>query len=424
MRRLMSREYASSSDPLFNISKYRRVVRPLGWTILLIRDIFSQRFEELVTGIEPASAYSFSRYVYNFMVNKFGNFHLAERHIHDLFTSAWACQQQQPLCRLFLIFATDGASVQTPEYADQEALSFVLKAAGALAGEETVQLFPLPEDLESPAITVTIDAVAKAIKIMFPKHAQAALLARIKLINPEAVDLDGCLLIFAETWLSELRAKQNEISVLLQDSADSPEGGFSLETFSDFSAGMEAVANHLGLNSKVMQDVTIDLYIEGVRLAKTNGFSKVGTILWACRRRRFLYWDVPSDVLKAYPPAPQAQFALLELSWDAFHEPAEALIRDFTSLVEVGRAVELNADEVTSLRKIYNELSEDFDRVRRVLELGDPDDVSLAMVDRCWQDFKSTLSKLQLCHKLAGLGSTIKDAFDIRQQASESSATK
>jgi hypothetical protein len=48
----MSREYAASTDPLQGISWRRRVVRPLGWTIMLIREIFATRYEQMVTGIE------------------------------------------------------------------------------------------------------------------------------------------------------------------------------------------------------------------------------------------------------------------------------------------------------------------------------------------------------------------------------------
>lgn len=415
MRRLMSREYASSCDPLEGISKYRRTVRSISWTILLIREILSQRYEEVMSGVEPASAASFTRYLYNFMVNKFGNFHLAERHLHDLFTSAWAMQQQQPLCRLFLIFATDGASVNTPEYGDAEALLFVLKAAGALAGHEATHLFPFPKDLDTCTVSLDMDVVASAVEILFPKHAQAPLLARVKLSFPDAVDLDGCLFIFAETWLSELRNVQMKISVLLDDGGS----GVSLDTFSEFSAGMERVASHLGLDATVMQDVTIDLYIEGMRLAKARGMSKVDTVLWACRRRRFVYWDVPTEALKPFPKSPHSVFALLDLSWEAFQEPAEALIRDLTSLVEVGRAVELQAQDVTALRKLYNELVADMGKVRNVFELGDPDDVTPATVARCWQEFNATLSKLQLCHKLAGLGATLRDAYDMAHSSSE-----
>jgi hypothetical protein len=421
-RRLMSRQYAASTDPMMGISRHRRVKRPLCWVILLIREIFTARYEELFTDSEANVSISFSRFVYNFMVKKFGNFHLAERHLHDLFTSAWSMQAKQALCRLFLMFVTDGTSVDSPEYGESEAIEFYLKAAGTLAGQNVDSLFPFPSDLDTCTVAIDMDRVTNTITSIFPKHVRAALLGRLQLISMEAVDLDNCLLMFVEAWLTELRAKQNQIVTLLSDPSTGNDA-VSLDTFHDFLASMEQVANHLNLDvGKVMPNITIDLYIEAVRQAKSRGFSKIDVIVWASRRRHFVYWNLPLDNLKRLPSLPKVVFSFLEMSWEAYRLPTGILMNDLSALIKADRGVELTHVHMAKFRKIYDDLRQDLDCRRKQLDAGE-EELTMETVETTWQLFRDCVGKLQNCHSLAGLGSTLRDAYDLKQEGLERTGT-
>eukprot|EP00941_MAST-03F_sp_MAST-3F-sp1_P003070 g3070.t1 len=302
LRLLMSKDYLRGKGALKGISRNRRVVRKTEWMIhhihLILIDLYStmqqsmhrefladqrrvQRQAAIKEGKTEADMNDealhtegsvmdrtserqafFLQLLYNQAVQRYGTVALAERTLHDLFST---CRAHCPpsfftsasgkisvpsssedggekkselnetqettvrvngLAQVFYAITTAGKYIKMPEFGDTPALEFLLRAiaiARTRDSPESKKFFFPQIDPESSRWFIHRDVAAEACKKLFPdKEVYPGLISKVKQMSNEMikikkmhVDIHDWLWLIMERWVVEIRKRQRTLRSFL-----------------------------------------------------------------------------------------------------------------------------------------------------------------------------------------------------------------
>merc|ERR1711998_544304 len=104
-------------------------------------------------------------------------------------------------------------------------------------------------------------------------------------------------------------------------------------------------------------------------------------------------------------------------TWEAYADPVGTLVKDFEAIAKSDRALQLSPKDAARLTDLYKNYQKALKGIAMV------DDVTYQAVENVWFQLCELLSKTSGCQKLAGLGQVLRDAYDLKADATTAEGT-